>query len=201
MGFSAGRKREWGTTALALVCGIIVGAVLVLITGGLLMSSQVHVVNGWETVTNCGVPGDSIIQQAACSAILPMVNLPQQEVYWFTTLSGAHQALSGQHNYTIYFPPGGLPPNNASWSITMTTPKNKFVNNSIGRYSVGEFTGLVPNANGSVTIYVQNAPPAGSESNWLPAPAGNFKLWLRVFVPGTAILNGSYEPPPVIEAS
>lgn len=185
----------------AVVIGIAVGATLALITGGLLMSSQVNVVNGWETLMNCGVPGNNIIKQAACAAIFPMVNLPQQEVYWFTTLSGAHKALNGQNDYVLYFPPGGLPPNNASWSLTMTTPKNKFVNNSLGRYSVGEFSGLVPNTNGSVTIYIQNAPPAGNESNWLPAPTGDFKLWLRVFAPGNAILNGSYVPPPVVEVS
>ena len=184
----------------AAVAGIIAGAALVVITSGLLMSSQVHVVNGWETVMDCGVPGNNILKQAVCAAIFPMVNLPQQEVYWFTTRSGS-QALSGQHRYIMYFPPGDLPPNNASWSLTMTTTKNKFVNNSISRYSVGEFSGLVPNANGSVTIYIQNVPPAGNESNWLPAPTGSFKLWLRVFVPGNAILNGSYIVPPVTEVS
>jgi len=184
-----------------VVIGIIVGAVLALITGGLLESSQVHVTNGWLSIMKCGVPGDNIVTQAACAAIFPMVNLPQQEVYWYTTLDGAHQTLSGQHDYILYFPPGGLPPNNASWSLTMSDTKNKFVNNSIDRYSVGRFSGLVPNANGSVTIYIQNMPPAGNESNWLPAPTGDFKLWLRVFAPGSAILNGSYVVPPVKEVS
>jgi hypothetical protein len=92
-----------------------------------------------------------------------------------------------------------VPPNNASWSLTMTTTQNKFVNNSIDRYSVGRFSGLVPNANGSITIYIQSMPPAGNESNWLPAPTGDFKLWLRVFEPGNAILNGSYIVPSVTE--
>ena len=49
----------------------------------------------------------------------------------------------------------------------------------------------MPNADGSVDIYIQNAPPAGNESNWLPAPPGTFKLWLRAYLPGPAILNGS----------
>lgn len=196
-----GRKPGRRAAALTAVVGILVGTLLAVVTAGLLMSSQVHVVNGWETIMNCGMPGYGIIHQAACAAIFPMVNLPQQEVYWFTTLSEGHQTLNGQNRYILYFPPGGLPPNNASWSLTMTTPKNKFVNNSINRYSVGEFSGLVPNANGSVTIYIQNTPPAGKESNWLPSPVGNFKLWLRVFVPGNAILNGSYNPPQVVGVS
>lgn len=189
------------TIIMLVVLGIIIGLLLALITGGLLESSQVHVTNGWETIMNCGVPGDGIVLQAACAAVFPMVNLPRQEAYWFTTLSGAHQALNGAHDYILYFPPGDLPPNNAAWSLTMTTIQNKFVNNSIDSYSVGRFSGLVPNANGSVTIYIQNMQPAGNESNWLPAPTGAFKLWLRVFAPGNAILNGSYVVPPVTEVN
>jgi hypothetical protein len=78
---------------------------------------------------------------------------------------------------------------------------NHFVPNSIHRYSVSDRSGLVPNADGSVDIYIQNSPPSGNESNWLPAPSGNFKLWLRAYLPGPAILNGSYQVPPVVEVS
>ena len=52
---------------------------------------------------------------------------------------------------------------------------------------------------GSVDIYLQKTAPAGHESNWLPAPAGNFMLWLRVYLPGQAILDGEYKVPPVVE--
>jgi hypothetical protein len=57
----------------------------------------------------------------------------------------------------------------------------------------------VPNADGSIDIYIQNTAPAGHESNWLPAPSGDFKLWLRVYLPGAAILDGKYNVPPVVE--
>jgi hypothetical protein len=33
----------------------------------------------------------------------------------------------------------------------------------------------------------------------LPAPSGKFILWLRVYIPGEAILDGKYEVPPVVE--
>ena len=71
--------------------------------------------------------------------------------------------------------------------------------NPINRYSVSDRSGLVPNADGSVDIYIQNTAPAGHESNWLPAPSGNFILWLRVYMPGAAILDGKYKVPPVVE--
>ncbi len=79
--------------------------------------------------------------------------------------------------------------------------RNRFVANPINRYSVSDRSGLVPNADGSVDIYLQNTAPAGHESNWLPAPAGNFILWLRVYMPGAAILNGEYTVPPVVEVT
>jgi hypothetical protein len=81
----------------------------------------------------------------------------------------------------------------------MGTAKNHFVANPINRYSVNDRTGLVPNADGSLDIYIQNKPPAGHESNWLPAPADSFILWLRVYVPGRAILDGEYMVPPVVK--
>jgi hypothetical protein len=78
---------------------------------------------------------------------------------------------------------------------------NHFVANPLNRYSLSDRSGLVPNADGSVDIYLQNRAPAGHESNWLPAPAGSFILWLRVYIPGQAILAGGYTLPPVAKVS
>ena len=41
----------------------------------------------------------------------------------------------------------------------MSDAKNRFVANPINRYSVGDRSGLVPNADGSVDIYIQNTAP------------------------------------------
>ena len=82
----------------------------------------------------------------------------------------------------------------------MGDAKNHFVANPINRYSVSDRSGLLPNADGSIDIYIQNAAPTGHESNWLPAPSGNFILWLRAYEPGEAILGGEYTVPPVIKA-
>jgi hypothetical protein len=82
----------------------------------------------------------------------------------------------------------------------MGDAKNRFVANPINRHSVSDRSGLVPNADGSVDIYIQNTAPAGPESNWLPAPAGKFILWLRVYVPCAAILDGTYKVPPLAQA-
>jgi hypothetical protein len=98
----------------------------------------------------------------------------------------------------MHFAAGQLPPNQAFWSLTMGDAKNHFVANPLNRYSVSDRSGLAQNPDGSVDIYIQNAAPAGHESNWLPAPTGNFILWLRVYLPGQTVLNGEYKVPPVV---
>ncbi len=186
-----------------IVQGIIVGAVLAFVTANLLINAEVKAmqvtIDGWNTTMQCNVPGNGILLRAACAKVLPAANVPQEAMYWTTSGDGAGHTLSGKHDYIIHFPPGGLPPNNAFWSLTMGDARNRFVANPINRYSVSDRSGLMPNADGSVDIYIQNAAPAGHESNWLPAPSDQFILWLRVYLPGQAILDGKYKMPPVIE--
>lgn len=199
--FSFIRRR---TIVADIVQGTIVGGVLAFITANLIINAEVKAIqttaNGWSITLMCGEPGNGILVKAACATYLPAANLAQEAAYWTTTVDGAGQRLSGSHNYVLHFPPGGLPPNNAFWSLTMTGANRLMVANSIDRYSVSDRSGLVPNADGSIDIYIQNAPPAGHESNWLPAPSGDFMLWLRAYEPGAAILDGEYHVPPVIEA-
>ncbi len=183
-----------------VVQGVIIGGVLAFITAQILMSTYVTRVDGWTTMFGCGEPGNGTLFKAACAKTFPAVNVPQEAMYWTTSNDGAGHQLSGQHSYIMHFPAGGLPPNNAFWSLTMGDARNHFVPNSINRYSVSDRSGLVPNADASVDIYIQNTAPAGHESNWLPAPSGNFVLWLRVYLPGRTILDGEYKVPPVVEA-
>ena len=39
------------------------------------------------------------------------------------------------------------------------------------------------------------------ESNWLPAPPGNFSIWIRAYWPDKAILDGTWKPPVVKRVS
>ena len=191
------------TIVAFVVPGALVGAVLALVTGLLLITAQVNAmqttVNGWSITMTCGNASNSILVRAGCAQSFPMVNLPQEAVYWTTTVDGAGQALTGAHDYVLHFPSGGLPPNNAFWSLTMTIAPGYLVANPINRYSLGDRSGLVANADGSVDIFIQQSAPAGHDANWLPSPGGKFKLWLRVYQPGAAILSGAYHVPPVVE--
>jgi hypothetical protein len=191
---------------IVIALGIVVGAVLASFgLGGTLIYIEAHTmqttVNGWSTSLDYGKWDGNILSRAAFSQVLPGGNVAEEAVYWTTTVDSTGARLNGQHDYILHFPAGGLPPNDAFWSLTMTDVTNHMVNNSINRYNVGTYSNLIPNADGSVDIYLQTAPPSGNESNWLPAPSGNFKLWLRAYLPGQAILNGTYQVPPVVEVS
>ena len=180
---------------------IIIGAVLAFLTAQIIMNvvlrAMTTTVNGWSATMKAGQSGNGLLARAAFARTLPAVNVAQEAAYWTTTRDSAGQTLRGQHEYVLHFPEGQLPPNDAFWSLTMTDVAGFMVNNAIDRYSVGSRSGLAPNADGSIDIHIQRTAPAGHESNWLPAPAGNFKLMLRAYLPSPAVLDGKYHVPPV----
>lgn len=181
--------------------GALIGWGLAFVTAQVIARVKMTKRNGWVTMPGCGDAGNGMFVRAACAQLFAgPINTPQEAVYWWTNVDGSGRTLSGSHDYVMHFAPGGLPPNGAFWSLTMGTSRNRFVPNRLNRYSVGDRSGLVPNADGSVDIHIGTGAPAGHESNWLPAPAGQFILWLRVYVPGEAILDGSYTVPPLVRA-
>ena len=184
-----------------VVQGILIGWGLAFVTAQILARVKATKVNGWITMFGCGDPENGMFLRAAHAQVFPgPVNVAEESMYWTTSGDGVGRVLSGQHDYIMHFPPGGLPPNSAFWSLTMGDAKNRLVPNPINRYALSDHSGLAPNADGSVDIYIQKASPAGRESNWLPAPTGHFILWLRVYLPGRAILDGKYEVPPVVRS-
>ncbi len=183
-----------------VIQGVLIGFGLAFVTAQVYARVNAKKVNGWITMYGLGKPGNGMLLRAAQAQLfLGPVNTSEEAMYWWTNSDGAGHALSGVHDYVMHFPAGGLPPNQAFWSITMGDAGNHFVANPLNRYSVSDRTGLAQNPDGSVDINIQNAAPAGHESNWLPAPSGKFILWLRVYIPGEAILQGKYTVPPVAE--
>ena len=183
-----------------IIQGILIGFGLAFVSAQLYARTKAKKVNRWITMYGLGEPSNGMLLRAAQAQLfLGPVNVSKEAMYWWTNSDGAGHSLSGAHNYVIHFPAEQLPPNNAFWSITMGDARNHFVANPINRYSVSDRSGLAQNLDGSVDIYIQNAAPAGNETNWLPAPSGNFILWLRVYIPDEVILDGKYMVPPVVE--
>ena len=186
------------TVQLDVMQGFLIGFGLAVVTAQIYGWIKATKVNGWITMFRLGVPGNGMLLRAACALLFPgPVVVPEEAMYWRTHTDGAGHSLDGRQDYVMHFPAGGLPPNNAFWSLTMGDANNHFVPNPIKRYSVSDRSGFAQNADGSVDIYIQNTAPKGHESNWLPAPSGKFILWLRVYLPGAAILNCTYTVPPV----
>jgi len=51
-----------------------------------------------------------------------------------------------------------------------------------------------------VDARLPHVPPAGT-SNWLPAPAAPFRPLMRLYQPRAAILDGTYQIPPITKAA
>jgi hypothetical protein len=187
-----------------VVQGIIIGATLAFLTAILIMNVVARAitttVNSWSSIRKCGQPGNGILVRAACAKALPVVNVFEEAAYWTTTRDGSGRTLVGRHEYILHFPAGQLPPNDAFWSLTITDVVGYMVNNPISRSSFDDRSNLAKNADGSIDIYLQHEAPRGHEQNWLPTPAGDFKLMLRAYLPGAAILNGTYRVPKIVKA-
>ncbi len=156
---------------------------------------------GWVFTTGTGVYGTDYLQRALITAIGLGANRPQDAVYPTAEVDGAGQPFSGANRYVMHFPKGQSPPTNAFWSITMYDGNYFFVDNPLNKYTVSPRNDLVYNADGSLTIYLQNESPGKEkDANWLPAPKGKFILMLRMYWPKEtqpSILDGSWKIPPV----
>ncbi|MHB8613295.1 MAG: DUF1214 domain-containing protein [Candidatus Dormibacteraceae bacterium] len=188
-----------------VVQGVIIGATLAFLTTILILDAvaraETRTVNGWSSIRKVGQPGNGLLVRAALQKALPVVNAFEEAAYWTTSVDSAGKKLSGEHIYRLHFPPGQLPPNDAFWSLTATDTVGYMVNHPSGRSSVDDHSGLVTNSDGSVDILLQPQQPNGPAQNWVPTPSGRFKLMLRAYLPGVAIVDGSYAVPPVVEVA
>jgi len=160
-------------------------------------------VNGWfyQTAT-VGTYGTAYKLRGMGTLIGLGVNLPEDAVYPASFVDGDGKPYSGANRYVLHFDKGKLPPANAFWSVTLYDKDGFQVPNALSRFAIGDRDKLKFNADGSLDVYIQNENPGpDKESNWLPAPAGEFNLAMRLYSPKRAILDGSWTPPPVKQAN
>ena len=109
--------------------------------------------------------------------------------------------FDGNHNYRIKFAPGALPPIGAFWSITAYNADKFLHANPIDRYVINSpmLPALKQDPDGGFTLYLQYASPGPDlESNWLPVSQDGFNLAFRTYQPSQAIINGTWQAPPVV---
>ncbi len=104
--------------------------------------------------------------------------------------------LNGQHCYTIYF--DEVPPvlDKGFWSLTMYGDDNFLVENELDRYTINDRSDIVYGEDGSLEITVCADAPEDT-TNWLPAPAGDFHLLLRIYSPDIDKINTQWESPTI----
>ena len=169
-------------------------------------------VNGWQVGSLFGdsafYKGDWLKRAAAAKGGI-YGNDGIEAMYPLTRVDSTGEALDGsKHNYTLTFAKGQFPPVNAFWSVTMYDGKTQLlIENPINRYLINSpmLPGMKKNADGSVTLYIQNKSPGKpKESNWLPAPDGPIYLVMRLYWPKEtppSILpagEGTWKPPGLV---
>jgi hypothetical protein len=134
-------------------------------------------------------------------AVLGIYGLSKEEaMYPVYFVDRAGVKLDGSTNaYALRFAPGGLPPVNSFWSLTLyELPTSLLYANPLKRYLIN--SPMLPNLkrdpDGGLTLHVQHVSPgAGKESNWLPAPYGPFFMVLRLYLPKKEALTGAWKRP------
>ena len=157
------------------------------------------VTNGWSVLTGgIGYYGADYAFRAAVALVGLGANRPEDAVYPTASTDGDGNPLSGASRYSLTFAKGRTPPVDAFWSITLYDEKGFPVENPIERQAIGDRDKLRADADGSLTIYIQNkSPGADKESNWLPSPEGAFTLAMRCYSPRPQIASGEWVPPPL----
>jgi hypothetical protein len=168
-----------------------------------LLTGDFRLDNGWFFTTKAGVYGTNYLQRALITAIGLGANRPQDAVYPTSEGPDLLKKYSGTKKYVMRFEKGELPPVNGFWSLTMYDAQYFFVDNPLNRYTLSQRNALKTNPDGSTDLYIQHESPGkDEESNWLPAPADEFILMMRLYWPKEtppSLLDGSWKIPEVRE--
>jgi hypothetical protein len=152
----------------------------------------------WRIRFRLGRHGTDYLHRAAAACAGLEAGPADDELPVLTQADVNGQELSGRRGYYISFAPCNLPPVHGYWTLMTYDAREPLVDNPVERYSIGDWNGLVPEPDGTVTIRVQHADPGPEVPNWLPAPPGPFNLLLQLCWPQREVLDRRWTPPAVV---
>ena len=168
-----------------------------------IVAGDLKLESGWLFTTKTGLYGTGYRQRALITAIGLGANRPQDAVYPTSEGPDVLKKYSGERKYVMHFNKGEMPPVKGFWSLTMYDAGYFFVPNALNRYTLSQRSKFKTNKDGSVDLYIQQESPGkDKEGNWLPAPAGQFILMMRLYWPTEtppSLLDGSWKIPEVKE--
>jgi hypothetical protein len=150
---------------------------------------------GWSLPNpRTGAAGSDWTLRAVVAKLGLWSNTPQEAIYPTADVDSAGRPLSGHHRYVLKF--SSPPPAKAFWSLTMYDAQRHLYANPLDRYAIGDRTpGLDVRQGRPLTLYLQHTTPRRNRAAWLPAPAGQFVVTLRLYIPAPAALQGRWRPP------
>jgi hypothetical protein len=158
---------------------------------------------GWIHPLNFAAWGTDYPGRAAGNEFIQYGNNAAAAGYWHTFVDkdGAALRCIDGHTYQITFPAGQIPQADRFWSLTAYTPDSiELIKNDAKKYVVASYMNPVKNADGSITVYISQQPPADNlRPNWLPVDDKKFNIMLRVYGPtGNTAPGVTYNPPTII---
>jgi len=159
--------------------------------------------NGWRIDRDIGRWGVDYGKRAVAAWRGIGVNAPEDAIFMQAVFDGNGHRLDGANRYVLHFDKGAVPPADGFWSVSVYDQALQLVANPLNRFTIGSGDALRTNADGSLDIVIQGAPPAKDlESNWLPAPkSGPFTVMLRVYWPKQEVIDGRWNPPGIRTAT
>jgi hypothetical protein len=157
----------------------------------------------WISFTDIGAWGTDYLARSATTEYLDLSNTHATAAYYhaFEDANGDALDTTVHSEYVLTFAADQIPQARRFWSLTMYTPDSiTLVSNDINKYLVASYTpGLQYDEDGSVSIYISpTLPPGVPQSNWLPAPQGQFDVVLRDYGPIGSIADNTYTPPGIV---
>jgi hypothetical protein len=158
-----------------------------------------RVVNAWQMNTDTmGVYGNFYLKRAIVALVGLGANLPEDAVYPLNLGDADGKPLTGANQYVLHFAKNEIPPVAAFWSVTLYDKDGFPTANTLKRNAIGDRDELKYNADGSLDLYFQHESPSkDKESNWLPAPTGDFNLTMRLYAPKVEVVDGRWVPPAI----